>query len=401
MDSKIENMNLNKNKNKLNNALRLNNNLSYETELNQKSFSENLVKEKELNNAISIIKILKLDNQKLQNKLDEIEKNKEIEKQNQDKNQILMQRELQDHKLCKQKIESLHEKIKKLTEKNKGLVDKLIYGKNKIGNKTNNNNLLFNESDDDSDEDNGGNYYKIKKKLNNLSINRLSKKSNLINIKKFGVIKKSNSLPKINIMNSQQLNSNKNNNTIININNIFNVDEMNQINQVFNKNKNANIYNIIIKKLEILQKSKESIDNKYKFEQKKKKKRMVSMQQQIDYLNEKIRENELKINILQAQLNESKIEKKQLLKRIKILKEGFEFNEFNIIQKENNINNKNKKKNKKKANPYLILNKNNNDDSVDNSDNKEENINNDIKSGNDADSMTEENFTDEINSKDK
>jgi hypothetical protein len=210
MDSKIENMNLNKNKNKLNNALRLNNNLSYETELNQKSFSENLVKEKELNNAISIIKILKLDNQKLQNKLDEIEKNKEIEKQNQDKNQILMQRELQDHKLCKQKIESLHEKIKKLTEKNKGLVDKLIYGKNKIGNKTNNNNLLFNESDDDSDEDNGGNYYKIKKKLNNLSINRLSKKSNLINLKKFGVIKKSNSLPKINIMNSQQLNSNKN-----------------------------------------------------------------------------------------------------------------------------------------------------------------------------------------------
>ena len=109
------------------------------------------------------------------------------------------------------------------------------------------------------------------------------------------------------------------------------------------------------------------------------------MQQQIDYLNEKIRENELKINILQAQLNESKIEKKQLLKRIKILKEGFEFNEFNLIQKENNINNKNKKKNKKKANPYLILNKNNNDDSVDNSDNKEENINNDIKSGNDAD----------------
>ena len=82
-----------------------------------------------------------------------------------------------------------------------------------------------------------------------------------------------------------------------------------------------------------------------------------------------------------------------------ILKEGFEFNEFNIIQKENNINNKNKKKNKKKANPYLILNKNNNDDSVDNPDNKEENINNDIKSGNDADSMTEENFTDEINSK--
>ena len=146
--------------------------------------------------------------------------------------------------------------------------------------------------------------------------------------------------------------------------------------------------------MEILQKSKESIDNKYKLEQKQFTKRMLSMQQQIDYLNEKIRENELKINIFQAQLNESKIEKKQLLKRIKILKEGFEFNEFNIIQKENNINNKNKEKKKKKVIPYIKLNKNKNDDSVDNSDNKEENINNGIKSGNDADSMKEENFTD-------
>ena len=107
----------------------------------------------------------------------------------------------------------------------------------------------------------------------------------------------------------------------------------------------------------------------------------------------------LKINIFQAQLNESKIEKKQLLKRIKILKEGFDFNEFNFLQKANNINNKYKEKNKKKAIANNKRNKNKNDDSIDNSDNKEDNVNKGIKSGNDANSMTEENFTDEINSK--
>ena len=44
----------------------------------------NIVKEKELNNAVSMIKILRNDNQKLQDKIEEIEKNKEIEKQTKD-----------------------------------------------------------------------------------------------------------------------------------------------------------------------------------------------------------------------------------------------------------------------------------------------------------------------------
>ena len=391
MDTKIQNMNLNKNKNKNNN------NPNYETDLQQKSFSENAIKEKELKNAISIIKILRFDNQRLQNKLDEIEKDKEAEKQAKDKNQIIIQRELQEHKLCKQKIESYHEKVKKLTEKNKSLIDKLIYGKSKNGNKTNNNNINYNGSDDESEDENSGNFYKTKKKVSNLSVNRIGKKVNLYNLRKLGDTKKNNSLPRLNHANNQQINSSKNNNTIININNIFNVDEMSQINQVFNKSKNANIYNIIIKKFEILQKSKESIDNKYKFEQKQFTKRILSMQQQIDYLNEKIRENELKINIFQAQLNESKIEKKQLLKRIKILKEGFDFSEFNPKQNEDNINNKNKEKKKNVKIPYIKLNKNKSDDSIDYSENKGQKINNDFKSGNEADSITEENFTDEIN----
>ena len=134
---------------------------------------------------------------------------------------------------------------------------------------------------------------------------------------------------------NKQLNSNNNTNTIININNIFNDEEMLKLNKIFFKNRN--VYNIILKKLEILQKSKDSLDNKYKLDQKLFNKRIYSMQQQIDFLNTKIREGEIKINILQAHLNESKIENKQLLKRVKILTEGFEFNEFNINKKDKNF----------------------------------------------------------------
>jgi len=211
MDEKFNNINLIKNKNKNNNHLRLLNNLSSDNDLHKKSLSDKIIKEKELNNAINIIKILRFDNQRLQNKIDEIEQNKEIEKQTLDKNQILMQKELQEHKLCKQKMESYQEKIKKLAEKNKTLMDKLIYGKAKNGNKTNINNryIEFNESEDE----NGGNFYKIKKKLNNFSPNRINKKGNFFNLRKLGDSQKYNSLPKLNYgNNNHQLNSSKNNN---------------------------------------------------------------------------------------------------------------------------------------------------------------------------------------------
>ena len=68
------------------------------------------------------------------------------------------------------------------------------------------------------------------------------------------------------------------------------------------------------------------------------------MQQHIEYLNGKIRENELKINILQSQLNENTIHKKQLVRKIKILSAGLELSDYSGNNIEN-INNKSEDKN--------------------------------------------------------
>jgi len=406
MDERLQNVNLLKNKNN-NGTFRSMNNLSYEN-LNKKEIklekvgknmiSENKIKEKELNNAVNMIKILRNDNQRLQDKIDEIEKNKEIEKQSQDKKTILMQRELQEHKICKKKIENYQEKIKKLTEKNQSLMDKIIYGKSRKGSNTiiNNNYNISIESEGENER----NFFRIKKRIikepNGFGLNKIIKKG--LNLKKLGETRtQNNSLPKINFANNQLLSSNKNVNNVININNIFNSDEMFQLNKVFVKN--SKIYQIIIKKFEILQKSKDSIDNKYKLEQRQFTKRIYSMQQQIDYLSSKIRDRELKINILQSQLNENKLEKKQLLKRVKILSEGFEINEFNINHFEDNVNNKIESQNNKRKIKKIKFNENKYQDetSIDNSDFKGQKINNSIELGNEGESLSAQNFSEETN----
>jgi hypothetical protein len=117
---------------------------------------------------------------------------------------------------------------------------------------------------------------------------------------------------------------------------------MKQLNIVFKDNEN--LFNIIVKKIEIMQKSKESMNNKYKLEKKQYIERIYSMQQHIDYLNGKIRENEFKINILQSQLNENNIHKKQLVRKIKILSAGIELSDYSGNNIEN-INNKSEDKN--------------------------------------------------------
>ena len=168
-----------------------------------------------------------------------------------------------------------------------------------------------------------------------------------------------------------------------------------QLNKVFSKNEK--IFQIIVKKFEIFQKSKDSIDNKYKLEQKQFIKRIQSMQQQIDYLNDKIREKELKLNILQAQLNEAKLEKKQLLKRVKILSERFELNELNSNHIEENIKNNNEKKRNSKINKKRKSSEVKYQDelSIDNSDSKGQKINNSIELGNEGESLSGQNFSEE------
>ena len=287
---------------------------------------------------------------------------------------------MKEHKLWKQRIESFQDKIRKLK------------GKNKIEYITNINNRYYDS--DESDDEKKGRLNSIKRNIYKKTINLNDTKDNKKG--KYLVLKRVNirsPLPNISSINGKQSNLNKNANTIININNLFNVDEMNQLNKIFLKN--INIYNIILKKFEILQKSKDSIDNKYKLVQKQLTKRIYSMQQQIDFLNSKIKESELKVNILQSQLNENKLEKRTLLKRIKILSEGLGFNGFN--PNEGNFNKSEKKKNKKRK---FNENKFQEENSLDNSENKGKKLNNISEIINESQSLSEEDFY-EITNKNK
>ena len=331
--------------------------------------NNNILKEKELNNAVNMIKILTNDNKRLQNKVDEFEKNKVLEKEQKDKEKVKIDRELEEHKMCKEKMEQYKEKIRKLSDKNHILLEKISSIKSKKQNscifqiKNNNiyknNNNDFHESENENSEDNYKTKKKIIKKINS-SISLDKNNNSIINIKKIGfdsVKAQNGSLPKINTnKNNSKYNlnynyQNKNNNlTNNNINNIFNIDEMQQLNKVFKNNED--LFGIIVKKIEIMQKSKESLNSKYKREKKQYIERIYSMQQHIDYLNGKIRENEFKINILQSQLNENNIHKKQLLKKVKILTAGIELSDFssNNIALDNNNKNENKDKNNEDIN---------------------------------------------------
>ena len=342
------------------------------------SRNNNILKEKELNNAVNMIKILTNDNKRLQDKVDEFEKNKKIENEQKEKEKIKIDRELEEHKACKEKMEQYKEKIRNLSEKNHILKEEIYSIKAKrqnsylfnIKKRTNyNNNNDMNESINENSQEIYN--YKTKKKIfrktnNSMSLDKnlsvTNKRENVITLKKIGFDlpkQQKGSLPKINTNKNNSnytLNYNNQNN---NISSLFNMDEMQQLNKVFKNNED--LFGIIIKKIEIIQKSKESLNNKFKSEKKQYIERIYSMQQHIDYLNGKIRENELKINILQSQLNENNIHKKQLIKKVKILATGLELNEFNgnnIIQ--DNNNNKTEIKNNEEINENKSTQLNNN-----------------------------------------
>jgi len=343
--------------------------------VSKNNINKDMVKEKELNNAVSLIKILKNDNKRLQNQVDEFEKNKELEKEQKDQEQKKIDRELMEHRMCKEKMEQYKDKIRKLSEKNRKLQEKISFIKSRKQNsslfqlknsyyynksfKSNNNNLMESNNENDS--------FKTKKTIlkrlnysmsSDKNLTNSHKNEKIINVKKIGIDlsreQKNNSLPKISTnKNSTKYHINYNNSQSNNINttisSIFNFDEMKQLNKIFKNNES--LFSIIVKKIEIMQKSKESMNNKYKLEKKQYIERIYSMQQQIDYLNTKIREYEIKINILQSQLNEKGIEKKQLIKKVKILSAGIESIDYsgNNDNNINIINSKNEETNDKKA----------------------------------------------------
>ena len=336
------------------------------------NFDNKNSKEKELNNAINIIKILKKDNLRLQSSIDnyeKINKLKDLENINKIKadencdleNQIkILKKELNNYNLCLKKCKIYETQISILHTENKSLKDKIKLLNNKLNDKINNENekeyrkfegILSQKKNNSTiiklDRTPHTDRYKINSNIYNKNISSLKLNHRTIQ-------HNSNSLPKINSINKTPLKSNsdikiniskKNYGDIGNILKIFfNEEEIDIINTIFKNN--LNDFENFKKKLYIINKSKESLNNKYNLEIKKYNERIISAQEQIDYLNNKIRENEVNYRILQSQMNESNIQKKLLQKKIKILKEDIakkdKILKINFAEYEYDINNNNK-----------------------------------------------------------
>ena len=339
------------------------------------NFDNKNSKEKELNNAINIIKILKKDNLRLQSSIDnyeKINKLKDLENINKIKadencdleNQIkILKKELNNYNLCLKKCKIYETQISILHTENKSLKDKIKLLNNKLNDKINNENekeyrkfegILSQKKNNSTiiklDRTPHTDRYKINSNIYNKNISSLKLNHRTIQ-------HNSNSLPKINSINKTPLKSNsdikiniskKNYGDIGNILKIFfNEEEIDIINTIFKNN--LNDLENFKKKLYIINKSKESLYNKYNLQIKKYNERMFSAQEQIDYLNSKIRENEVNCHVLQAQINEFNITKKLLQKKIKMLKEDIEKKDnilkIHFVEDDINNNKNNKTKN--------------------------------------------------------
>ena len=344
------------------------------------------VKQKELDNLMNIIKILKNDNQRLQDSIDNYEKNtklKDLENINKIKedeninleNQIkLLKKELNNYNLCLKKCKIYENQIEILNKENKSYKDNNKMLKNKLSRQIQKSNSTMDLNENNRNKgylspkriDNFRNVSYVKKSRNMYDSNsdrykiNLNDKYNSLNNKE-GYLKINNrisslhqsmgSLPtiknKINYKNTNTpvggLSSYKKNYENMNdiLKTFFNQDDIELINKIFKSNiKGFEAFKL---KLCIINKSKETLNNKFNLEIKKYNERIISAQEQIEYLNSKIRESEVNYRVLQTQMNEFNIQKKLLLKKIKKLEE-------NLIEKDNilklnfageDINNKN------------------------------------------------------------
>jgi len=262
---------------KLDKELSKNNNNKCINKNNNNNINDiNKFKEKELDNAINMIKFLKTETLRLQNLLDE--KQKILECENKKYNDIL---EINNN--YKIKNEKLEEKANKLYEENIKLkmnIKKVVIkndlklfdnNKNINDNKlTNNKNMtLENTNNIIITQDNS----KTKKHVNNLNNNL-----------KFSYLKYSSSLPKLNIKNINNMNLNSDNDLYNNdsLKSLFNDDEIIRIKNIF-KNDN-DLFKTIINKINILAKSKESLNKKFEYEKKKINERILDMIKQIEFL---------------------------------------------------------------------------------------------------------------------
>ena len=247
----------------------------------------------ELNKALIRIRFLEKENENLKIVMDasnKVEKMKELENINkslrENNNRLeeeinLIKRDIIEHSYCEKKRDSLLEKIKYLTEENNQL--KKYIKKLNIEN--------------EDKKQNG---------QNNLNTTR-NKENNKLNIK---LKKTQTQLPKISNKNKSGENIKKDNE----IENLADKDEIYILIKLFQGDETKFIE--FKKKLIIYAKLKENIINKYKAEEKSYNKKVYSMEEQIEYLNHKVKESEMRINIFQQQLNDKEFKNKKLKKQL-------------------------------------------------------------------------------------
>ena len=342
--------------------------------INIKYNSNDRIKERELNNAINMIKILRGDNERLQEIIDKYEKeNKFQDLENINKQKIQENDDLENQiKILKEQLNNCNNEIKRykeiekqieiLNKENKSLKDNVKTLNNQLTKKNQKNENLENKN------------YKTprKKKISLIKLEKTINQNNIINKYKINInpTNKINniitSLPTINSPNNKTLMKNNSLSKIFlykknysgNIDDIlslfFSSDEIDLINNKLFKNNLQGLEEFKLK-LCILNKSKETLINKYNNEIKKYIERLKSAQEQIDYLNTKIKELEVNCQVLQTQKNEDAIRKRLLNRRIKkleknlkekdnILKLGFADDDMNILNNDNLNENENENK---------------------------------------------------------
>ena len=339
------------------------------------------VKQKELDNAINIIKILKNDNQRLQTKIDNYEndnKVKDLENMNKlksDENSNLeeqiknLKKELNDYKICQKKIKTYEKQIQLLTKENKLLKDNNRNLNEKLTKKfpqnKNNPTYSYNEDNDNKKiykikKDNYSSVFKLEKNTieKNRRNDRVNFKDNSLKSGKRGGNSLNRSmgyLPQINSKSMLRNGSEKFSNIKLSNNykknyentaddvlkTFFNSEDIIIIQKIFQNN--ASGFEEFKIKLCIINKSKESLINKYNIEIKKYNERITSAQEQIEYLNGKNRETEVNYKKLQTQMNEFNIQKKLLKKKIKMLEQNLADRENYISENFGDIIGNNKK----------------------------------------------------------
>ena len=252
------------------------------------------------NKLLAKNKLLQKDNDNLKSMIDasnKVEKMKEQENLNKilkEKNSKLeeeisqIKRDIIDHSFCEKKRNSLLEKIRYLTEENKEYkkqIKKLTL-ENQTGQDIPKLNINGKTQNGSSNGQNNLNSSRSKhNKMNDTHLPKISKKAKKEENKKDNEIE-----------------------------NLTDKDEIYILIKFYQGDDSK--FSEFKKKLISYAKCKENIINKYKNDEKMFNKKVYSMQEEIEYLNHKVKESEMRLNIFQQQINDKDFKNKQLKKQL-------------------------------------------------------------------------------------